>query len=159
MRILLTSGFLLLLSTLLWAQDNPHRHIVNSASNHLEGENGATTFILGQTVVGTLSNDNITIEQGLSGGELIATPIENINTSLEMEVFPNPSSQMINIQGKDMQGMIAHIYDVKGQLWYRQNITSDQESIDVVEWPTGIYLLKISDSSNKEQAIFKIEKN
>jgi hypothetical protein len=64
-----------------------------------------------------------------------------------LELFPNPSSQQLNIKLKDLKLINFKIYNLRGQLIksgdFDDNI--NQGSIDIHNINSGVYLLRIND--------------
>ncbi|MBO6081043.1 MAG: T9SS type A sorting domain-containing protein, partial [Bacteroidales bacterium] len=60
----------------------------------------------------------------------------------EVEIFPNPSNNVINIKGKGMTQI--QIYNAEGQLVYSSDVKqSDLQTVDVSRYAAGQYLVKI----------------
>lgn len=64
-----------------------------------------------------------------------------------LDLFPNPSSQQLNIKLKNLKLITFKIYNLRGQLIksgdFNDNI--NQGSIDIHNINSGVYLLKIND--------------
>ena len=59
----------------------------------------------------------------------------------DFKVFPNPSSNVIFIDNKNRETIF--IYNSKGE------ITSNNDSIDISNLPTGSYFIKMSDRKSQ----------
>ena len=67
-----------------------------------------------------------------------------LSQSCNVLVFPNPATDIINIMFDNVEKMQnLGIYSLTGDLVYEKNITSDHQTINVREYPTGLYILKI----------------
>ncbi len=87
----------------------------------------------------------------------LAEPNEVDETSLEgVAVFPNPTSDIINITSDELTMTKASIYNMSGQLLQTKNISSSKESFDISNLNTGIYLLKVETNSGLKH--FKVAK-
>jgi hypothetical protein len=68
--------------------------------------------------------------------------IHNHNISLEIDITPNPTYELINIIPSEMfQNSVVSIFNATGKLQVRENLYGS--SISVVGLPSGIYLLNI----------------
>lgn len=68
--------------------------------------------------------------------------IENIDSD-RIQIFPNPSSRVIFIQGLNVGAMIE-IFDINGKKVFQQISQSDINSIDIESLTKGIYILQIT---------------
>lgn len=67
---------------------------------------------------------------------------------LELQVYPNPSSELVNITypNGNIVDAIVSVYDSKGSLVFSEkNVTT----IDVSTWAEGLYSLKLQDGENE----------
>lgn len=79
----------------------------------------------------------------------------NAVSYLSPTIFPNPTPNNINItQLNNFVGGNIEIINLMGQVIFTTTINSNQLSVNLSEYPKGIYLVKIS--SDKEQVIEKI---
>lgn len=73
----------------------------------------------------------------------IETPLFN---DQRISVFPNPSSNKVQINTKLSETVIAKCYNQLGQLQSQQSIT-DAATIDISSWATGSYILVVENAS------------
>ncbi len=70
------------------------------------------------------------------------------NTENTTFVYPNPASDVIHIKSAVNKGsMQASLYNPIGKLIYTKNLKSNNSSIDISSFDSGIYILIISSSS------------
>jgi hypothetical protein len=81
----------------------------------------------------------------------IEDPYNNFSESAH--IFPNPASDVLHIEGISTDAEIA-IYNSNGS---RVNFTRTGKSIDVSDFPTGIYFIEIR--SEGKDNILKFVKN
>jgi cyanophycinase-like exopeptidase len=72
-----------------------------------------------------------------------------INSVQNFEIYPNPVSNHFKIYSNTNFPLHLKIRDGLGKLILEKNIISEQETIDVSEFETGIYFLEIKGSSNE----------
>jgi PKD repeat protein len=126
--------------------------------NHIYPGNGP--YYLCSTVSDTMGNCSDThcdsLFAGRSSGISLSvvagvTGIAEHNSEiLSIDLFPNPASDNIIINyGKTLKNSTLEIYDVTGQLIKKENIDqASTQSINISEFPKGLYILKISDGKN-----------
>lgn len=74
--------------------------------------------------------------------------INNIGKSRQFEIYPNPVSDYLIIQGNESnKGQLLQIMDYSGKILYN-NTKYNGEKINTRQLTDGIYLLKYSDSDN-----------
>lgn len=124
--------------------------------------NGSTqstqTYLVGQTIysytvpnmvpftikVGVVNNSLVSEEISFTVTQSTASIDENI---LTYNVYPNPTTDFINIDGVDVQSV--KVFDMSGKLMISENSTK----LDVSYLPNGYYTLLIND-----EKVFKIVK-
>lgn len=85
--------------------------------------------------------DNVVIDVTVGNHKTIA----NSNKIL---VFPNPATEVLNIKNLDLHACNSiSIYNVNGQLLFEEKIFNAQQSIDISQFPKGIYTVKIQTAS------------
>ena len=75
--------------------------------------------------------------------------IESLTKKSEIDIYPNPSSDMIFIETESFHGLDLQIINDIGEIVISQEITSDKEKISVREWSSGIYICRIVDANSK----------
>ena len=67
----------------------------------------------------------------------------------DISVFPNPSDGKIQILSTKSDITYIEVLDARGQTIYNAKYSSQQKvEIDLAKYPTGIYILKLTDSQN-----------
>jgi Leucine-rich repeat (LRR) protein len=64
-----------------------------------------------------------------------------------LNIYPNPSDDIINIEIENINQAIIEIYDVNGTLIFSKTIHSESEKIDISSISGGIYLVKVNQDS------------
>lgn len=126
------------------------------------------------TLSGTLQNNQYTFnsnklnlifetsaENVFPGWDLTYTSgtigIDEIENSQFCTIYPNPTKGIITLQIKDYQKLdefsTAEIYDLYGKLIKTQSITGALNRIDLSDFTSGIYLLKVN--SQRDNLIIK----
>ncbi len=80
--------------------------------------------------------------------------------SESIKVFPNPVSDLLNVQFEDMNMENAkyQLFDLQGKLIEEKSLNSITNQIDASTLPNGTYMLNINQSDKLLQT-FKILKN
>ena len=84
-----------------------------------------------------------------------ATVLGNSMSESEITLFPNPTSDYLNINLSELNGSISiQLYSMNGALMLSENLKYRTEIIDVSNYEPGLYLLRIN--QNEEQVTKKI---
>lgn len=74
--------------------------------------------------------------------------LDQIENKDEVLIYPNPSSQKLNIEHKIFESTYATIFSMDGKKVLHQLI-NQQQSIDISSFTNGIYLLQITNEKNE----------
>ena len=86
--------------------------------------------------------------------------IQNIN-DFRLDIYPNPSSDIINLVSLTHQNYILKIYDITNRLISEELIFSNHKSIfrkNISSYQNGVYLFEVSSVYDNQKRIFKILK-
>ncbi len=74
------------------------------------------------------------------------------------DVFPNPVSNIINIEYKDINSGVLSIYDLSGRSIFNKIIKNNIDRIVVEDWPAGVYWLQVeSERGNYQEKIIVVK--
>ncbi len=65
-----------------------------------------------------------------------------------IDIYPNPSDDIINIEIENINNATMEIYNVSGKLILSKAIDSRTEKVDVSGILTGMYILKVRQENN-----------
>jgi len=83
------------------------------------------------------------------------TAIEAIHADIEIEIFPNPIADKLNlIITEENLGAQLLIYNLVGELIHRDQIYDKKNAINISNIPTGTYYLIISKGTNRYYKLF-----
>jgi len=112
--------------------------------------NGAISisWTLGETVIPTFTNCDLVLTHGFQQQLIITTVEENLEVLVNIKVFPNPVSDVVNVQFESpVEGeAVLTIIDSKGNLVKSEMIetTTIEKQINLQDIPAGIYYLRLN---------------
>jgi hypothetical protein len=154
----MTEVFLLLCTNGIQAQET-----VAASGGNTTGSGGTVSFTVGQVAYTANTSTTGTIIQGVQQPYeiYIVTSIEeNERISLEMGVYPNPTSDVLKLMIEDykLENLTYQLYDINGSLIQNAKIINKETVIQTGDLAPAEYFLKVTDS-HKELKTFKIIKN
>lgn len=84
----------------------------------------------------------------------LVTNIEYTFQNKEINVYPNPSNDILNIELEDNKYKKIEIYNILAEKIYESDIYDSNMAINVKEFNTGIYWIRISGENNKQLVKF-----
>ena len=79
------------------------------------------------------------------GKIILSTPtsiFENIGKDLNLSIFPNPTSSVINIIGLKYN-LPVYIYDISGKVIFESIVDPNDNKVDLSRFKSGIYFIRL----------------
>ena len=155
----------MLMGTISYAQSIAPQS-VNSGGTKMSQSNGSLSFTVGELVVLNLSDsEGNTLGGGFTAGATLTTVSihETDATLLDIKVFPNPTSDLVNIQinHSTIDQVVLTITDLQGKEVYNGKYAgiSNVIGINTASYATGTYVLSLKNLKNQVLGTYKIIKN
>ena len=139
---------------------------VNSSGTKLTQANGSLSFTLGELVVLSQTDSaGNTLGVGFTAGATLTTVNiqETDATVLDVKVYPNPTSELINIQinHSTIDQFLVTITDLQSKVVFsgRYAGISNVISVNTNTYATGTYMLTLNDKNNQVLGSYKIIKH
>ena len=149
-------GTIVLFSLLITLTASAQEVIATQGDSYSNG-NGSIDFTIGEVIIATGTDGNNNITQGFHQTNWNFLGLVNHLPSYEATVFPNPSTDVLNIKATAFENVTYKLYDAKGKLVLMDNLSAEQTLIQVSQLAPGSYSLTLN---NKEQLLktFKLLK-
>lgn len=134
------------LNALVIEESNLSINTPNNTSTTITGLNNGTYAVeLKVTDDECLSDlDTVLILVGVSNNQLV----QDSTLSSSILIHPNPSSKWVTLSIEDYTNVAkCNIYNLEGKKIHTQNIQNNQTTLDVQDFPSGLYLIDLRDSS------------
>lgn len=145
---------------LIVAQINAQESVLTSGGNASSGS-GNVSYSVGQIFYTTINGTTAYLSQGVEQPFEIQTVLgaDNFNISLELSVYPNPTTDFIYLIVKESsyESLQYQLFDLNGRLIENNKVSNSSTIIQMYKYPSAVYLLKVIDN-NKEVKTFKIIK-
>jgi len=117
-------------------------------------------FTIGEVVVQENNVGTLQISEGFISPEIMTSlGIEDFTSSLKVEIFPNPTSDFLNLNFEKESNYSIGIYNMNGKLIFDKTITNIENQINISQMTSGIYNIIIFDSIGKIYANVKLIKS
>lgn len=142
------------------SQVNAQESVLSSGGNS-SGSSGNVSYSVGQIFYKTVNGTTAYLSQGVEQPFEIQTVLglDNFNVSLELSVYPNPTTDIIYLKVKESSFELLQyqMFDMNGRLIENNKIQDNLTIVQMDKYPEAIYLLKVLDKG-EEVKTFKIIK-
>jgi hypothetical protein len=138
------------------------QEVIASAGGYNVNGGLSISWSLGETIVPTFKSQDGTLilTHGFQQKLIVTTVEENLDVPVNIKVFPNPASEVLNIQYEaPVDGeIVLSVLDSQGRLVNRETIESTlvEKQINLQGLPAGIYYLKLT--KGKLVNVYKVVK-
>ena len=123
------------------------QEVIASAGGYNTTSGLSISWTLGETIIPTFENGDLVLTHGFQSQLIITAVEENINLMVNLKIFPNPASEMVNIQfDAPVDGeIIVYLLDSQGKLVKKDIIESSmaEKQINMQDLAGGIYYIKL----------------
>jgi hypothetical protein len=158
-------GAAMLMGTMSYAQGLTPQS-VNSGGTKMTQANGSLSFTVGELVVlSQTDSDGNTLGGGFTAGATLTTAsIQETDAAiLDVKVYPNPTSELVNIQinHSTIDQVVVTITDLQGKEVYNGKYAgiSIIIGINTASYATGTYVLSLKNLNNQVLGTYKIIKH
>ncbi len=147
---------LLLSATLVFGQ-TIQNSVISSTGGSASAGNVKMDFTLGEAVIETFTAGGNTLTQGFHQTNLTLVAIENVELFAEITIYPNPTSELVNIDIPQNYNLLdINMFDVTGKLLKNQANAYGKVAFDVSSLATGTYYLQVINPKNEQTKTFKL---
>jgi hypothetical protein len=126
--------------------------VIASAGEHFDNGTTQLSWTLGEVVIDTYDNGSNILTQGFHQTELTVTSIEETLSDVRMNLYPNPTSEFLNIElGNNEKDINLQLYDMSGKLIHKDVITANTNKfvLPMQSVATGKYLVQMQSEDGK----------
>tara|TARA_B100001758_G_scaffold190238_1_gene167094 strand:+ start:290 stop:778 length:489 start_codon:yes stop_codon:yes gene_type:complete len=160
MRRLIILLFLLLNSVYAQNEIINSPFLIASSGDTWMQDNYILCFSVGELVIDTKIQDGIILTQGFHQEENYQiTAINEILNNYVINMYPNPTSGILNIHSNEAIYADIEIKDIRGGIIksISKTLLHNNYYIDLSSFSSGVYFLEVLFSSSKKQ-VYKIQK-
>lgn len=135
--------------------------VYSTSGDYYQGSNASISWTLGEVVIETFSSSTSILTQGFQQPSYVITSLkENPEFKYDIKVYPNPSSDILNIKvmTTDLSELNIVLYDLNGKKLLEQKVMGQETQLNLFQYTEGTYILKLSTLDNNDIKVFKIQK-
>jgi hypothetical protein len=135
--------------------------VIASAGEHYDNGTVQLSWTLGEVMIDTYDNGTNILTQGFHQTQLTVTSIEEELTDVRMSLYPNPTSEYLNIElGNNEQDINLQLYDMSGKLIHKDVINAyDTKYVLPMQMvATGKYLVQMQSEDGKLNTTHQVVK-
>ena len=136
------------------------KQVISTAGSKFDSENSSITFSVGETVVGSMTSEEYSIQLGngyYPSLDLEALNVELNDLSINVSVFPNPYENFIYLTSKENITYELIILDLNGKLVHKGDYKKN-EPVRLGGLSKGTYIARISNKITRQTNSYKIIK-
>ncbi len=137
------------LSLLLTTLSAIAQEVVVTQGDSYSNASANIDFSIGEVIINTGTDGTNDLTQGFHQTNWNFVGLEDHVPDYEANIFPNPTSELLNIKTADFKGVTYSLYDGMGKLVLENKLSSQQTSIQVSHLATGSYSLVLADKNHK----------
>ncbi len=149
----------MLASGLLWAGFAQAQESVNAGGGDASSAGGSVAYSVGQLVYTTPTGSTGSVAQGVQQPFEISvvTGVEETAIQLEMNAYPNPTMDYLNLRVSAYEGLSLQLTDVRGAVLESKKLSDNNTTISLEGVAKATYFLTVS-SDDQVIKTFKITK-
>ena len=114
-------------------------------------------FTLGEVIIDTGTDGTNDLTQGFHQTNWNFLGMEDFATNYEATIFPNPTSEVLNIRTSTFENVTYTLYDAQGKLVMQNILSAEQTPIQVSQLAPGSYSLTLNNETQNLKT-FKLVK-
>lgn len=133
------------------------QEVVSSGGEHFETANGVISYTVGEVVIETGSDGSNDLTQGFHQTNWNFAGLESFSDDLSAMVYPNPTSDVLNIEVSQFESINYQLFDATGRIVRNGNLSELVTQVQVGHLEPGSYNLQLS-RNNETLKNFKLIK-
>lgn len=131
---------------------------VSAGGGSSKNENLELSWTLGQLVIATGELNENSVTQGFHQTIITVTNLNDNLSEFQLNVFPNPVSEVLIIEFPEKKDFEYSIFNEKGELVISGKLTEIRNKINLSQLNRGTYILNVKDQKSNKLNSYKISK-
>ncbi len=123
------------------------QEIVSTQGDSYTNASGNIDFTIGEVIINTGTDGTNDLTQGFHQTNWNFVGLEDHAPSYEAIIFPNPTSEVLNIRTSTFKNVTYTLYDAQGKLVMQNILSAEQTPIQVSQLAPGNYSLTLNNQT------------
>ncbi len=149
--------------SLLYATTISAQEVVSTQGDSYSNANGSIDFTVGEAIINTGTDGTNDLTQGFHQTNWNFLGVEDNAPNYEASIFPNPTSDVLNIKTSSFENVTYTLYDAQGKLVLQSILAAEVTPIQVSHLAPGAYSLQLTFEEGKKSTskskMFKLIKS
>ena len=133
------------------------QEVVSTQGDSYSNTSANINFTIGEVVINTGTNGTNELTQGFHQTNWNFVGMEDYSPGFEASVFPNPTSEVLNIRTSSFENVRYTLYNAQGKLLIQDILSAEQTPIQVGQLAPGSYSI-ILNNQTQNLKTFKLIK-
>ena len=129
------------------------QEVVSTQGDSYSNGIGSIDFTLGEVVIATGTDGTNDLTQGFHQTNWNFLGVEDFAPDYEASIFPNPTSDVLNIRTSSFENVTYTLYDAQGKLVMQNILSAEQTPIQVSQLAPGSYSLELIFEDSNEGSL------
>lgn len=134
------------------------QEVVSTQGDSYSNASGSIDFTIGELIIDTGTDGTNDITQGFHQTNWTFLGVEDHSPSYEATIFPNPTSELLNIRTSTFENVTYTLYDAQGKLILQDKLSAEQTPIQVSQLAPGNYSITLTNETQNLKT-FKLVKS
>ena len=136
------------------------KQAISSLGSNYSNSTIKLSYVVGEVLVGSMTDEDGSLQLGngyYSSLNLETLSVESPITEVNLKVYPNPVNELLYIAHPTENNFDIYLTDITGKKIFKGEV-QNQHSINISQYPKGIYILTIMTGEIKKTNTYKIIK-
>jgi hypothetical protein len=144
--------YTIVMFSLLYATTISAQEVVSTQGDSYSNANGSIDFTVGEAIINTGTDGTNDLTQGFHQTNWNFLGVEDNAPNYEASIFPNPTSDVLNIKTSSFENVTYTLYDAQGKLVLQSILAAEVTPIQVSHLAPGAYSLQLTFEEGKKSA-------
>lgn len=123
------------------------QEVVSTQGDSYSNASANIDFTLGEVIIDTGTDGSNDITQGFHQTNWNFVGVEDHSPSYQATIFPNPTSEVLNIRTSLFENVTYALYDAQGKLVMQDVLSEEQTPIQVSQLAPGSYSITLNNET------------
>ena len=128
------------------------QEVVSTQGDSYSNSNAGIDFTIGEVIINTGTDGSHDLTQGFHQTNWNFLGVEDFAPDYEASIFPNPTSDVLNIKTSSFENVTYTLYDAQGKLVLQSILAAEVTPIQVSHLAPGAYSLQLTFEEGKKSA-------